>query len=111
MDNYKSELQSSLHAILEEKGDVLSARDVAKVLRQEHQWKPDEYIGGRQKGAPRCIHVPDVTGIALPGKANPVEEYFRGNPEQLLIQRLGIAPEKAEEVMELLEKKGFKITP
>lgn len=110
MNDYKEELQSALHAVLAEKGDVLSANDIAKMLKKDHQWRDDEYPGGRERGTPKCIHVPDVTGISLPGKANPVEEWARGNPDQLLVQRLGITPEKAGEVIKKLGKR-FEITP
>lgn len=110
-ENYKNQLQDNLENLLRERGDVLSANDIAEMLKRDHEWNDDEYIGGREKDAPRCIHVPDLTGTALPGKAHPVEEYFRGEPKQLLIQRLHITTERAEEVMELFEKEGFKITP
>ena len=111
MEDYKSELQGRFHSVHREQGSTLSPKAIARELRTEHQWGDDEYIGGRERGVLRCIHVPNVTGVVLPGRANPVEEYFRGNPEQLLVQRLGIAPEKAGKVMDILKKRGFKITP
>jgi len=107
----KEYLQGLLHQKIENDPNEPSAEDIASMLIEDHQYGDDDYIGGREAVGFGIVRIPDQTGISLPGRANPVEEYFRGNKTELLVQRLGITPKKAEEVIKILGKKNFKIAP
>lgn len=111
MDKYEDKLIGALNSKLGGEDDPRSDVEISEDLMSNHQYKEEEYIEGWDKAEWKIIHVPMKNPIALPGRANPVEQYFRGNPEQLLVQRLLVSEKKARAIINILKKKGFKISP
>jgi hypothetical protein len=108
---YKEELQGLLRSKLKEQPNLItSPKEIAQLLMKEYAFKKEEYTSARGWFDPRLVHVPDLTGIHLSGRASAEEEYARGNPEELLVQRMGLNDEQAKQVMKILKRKRYEIT-
>lgn len=111
IEDYKEEIQGVFRRSVEQTENPLSAAEIAHYLIENFQFGEGEYVSSPEDLGCKVVRIPDQSGVQLPGKANAVEEFFRGKPEQLLVQRLLVTEKKAREIIEILKNRNFEISP